>query len=162
MKLSIITEGDPRLRLKSAGVKKADLAQPKFQKFVRDLTETMYQADGIGIAAPQVGQNIRMIIVAGADGAMTMINPVITRRSWRKAIEEEGCLSVPGVYGLVSRSVTVSAQWLDDTGQLIKVKAEGLLARVLQHEIDHLDGMLFIDRTKKTYQAKPGEAETKL
>lgn len=162
MKLKIITEGDPRLRQKSTAIKPADLTQPKFQSFVRDLTETMYQSDGIGIAAPQTGQNIRLVIIAGEEGTLALINPIITRRSWRKESDEEGCLSVPGVYGMVRRSRNISAQWTDINGQMVKVKAGGLLARVIQHEVDHLDGVLFIDRAHKLHQAKPGHAESKL
>ena len=162
MKLAIITKDDQRLRRKSTPIELTEFSKPKFQKFIHELTETMYQSDGIGIAAPQVGRNIRLIIIAGEKGAMTLINPVISRRSWRKETEEEGCLSVPGVYGMVRRSRQIFAQWTDAAGQPVKIKAAGLLARVIQHEVDHLDGILFIDRAHKLHDPKPGDTETRL
>lgn len=144
MKLKVITKGDPRLRQKSVPVK--DFSTPRFKKFLNHLTETMYHEDGIGIAAPQVGENIRVVIIASENGPLVLINPEIVKHSWKTEEGEEGCLSVPGVYGIVKRSSSVKAQWLDERGEKVEVNARGLFARVIQHEIDHLDGILFIDK----------------
>jgi peptide deformylase len=111
--------------------------------------KTMKEKDGVGLAAPQVGQNIRLIAVNTKDGVACMINPKITKKSWAKEWSEEGCLSVPGVYGQVKRHKKINCVYLDKNGAKIKIQAEGLMAVVIQHETDHLDGILFIDKAKK-------------
>lgn len=108
----------------------------------------MRWANGVGIASPQVGKNIRLALVDTKDGAITVINPVILRHSLRKISGEEGCLSVPSVFGTVKRWRSVTVRYTDALGQVHTERAEGMLARVFQHEIDHLDGLLFIDRAK--------------
>lgn len=147
MKLKIITQHDKRLRQMSVKVD-GPFSRELFG-FITDLTETMYQSDGIGIAAPQVGNNIRIIVIGTKNGPLVMINPVVSRKSWRQVEDEEGCLSVPGVFGIVRRSRSLWVSFIDKRGDKQKLKAEGMFARVIQHEVDHLNGVLFIDRAKK-------------
>ncbi len=146
MKLKIITEGDPRLRKKSLPVELNKIKDLKY--FIKDLTQAMYEDDGIGIASPQVGENIRLIVVATADGPLVMINPEIKKKSWGQENGEEGCLSVPGVFGIVRRHKSVRVKYYDKQNSESFMNAKGLMARVIQHEIDHIDGILFIDKAK--------------
>lgn len=123
---------------------------PKLQKLVRDMRETMVHADGIGIAAPQVGSDLRLAIVAAPNEAeCVIVNPKILRRSWRRWGMDEGCLSVPGKFGPVRRSWKIRVRYTDLEGAVHEEDVEGMLARVFQHEIDHLEGVLFIDKAKK-------------
>jgi len=140
--LDIITHPNPILRKKSA---KIERITNEMKRLVLDMEKTMLERDGVGLAAPQVGENIRLIVVNTKDGPIHLINPKITRKSWRKELGEEGCLSIPEVYGKVRRHKKVKAVYQDKNNNRIKIKAEGLLARVIQHEIDHLNGVLFID-----------------
>jgi peptide deformylase len=110
---------------------------------------TMYHAPGIGLAAPQVGHSLRLVIVdvAPADRRQphSLINPEVVAASEELATREEGCLSLPGQYADVSRPARIKVRYLDDTGAKREMEADGLLAACLQHEIDHLDGVLFVD-----------------
>lgn len=147
--LSIITEPNPILRKKAKSVK--DPLSSDIQQFIPDLVKMMFKEDGIGIAAPQVGKSIQMIVVNQKDEPLVLINPKVKSKSIRTEVAEEGCLSVPGIFGLVKRSKKAKIEALDRNGEQLKVKAEGLFARVLLHEIDHLNGILFIDKViKKT------------
>jgi len=112
------------------------------------MARTMKEKDGVGLSAPQIRQNIRLITVNTKEGPVHMINPKIKRKSWKKEWGEEGCLSVPDVFGEVKRNYKITYAYLDKKGQTKKTWATGLMARVIQHEIDHLDGILFIDKTK--------------
>jgi peptide deformylase len=147
--MTILKEPNPELRKKSEPVGAEELASPGMQKTIDELTETMKIADGIGIAAPQVGIRKRIIIVATPDGPTAYINPKIISASLRKVESEEGCLSVPGVYGIVKRNQKVKVKALDRNGNKHLIKASGLQAIIFQHEIDHLDGVLFIDRVER-------------
>lgn len=153
--LNIITNPNPVLRRKSKVVdmKKDDLK--KMSALCDDMTETMFKSDGVGLAAPQIGENIRAIVINTKDGPIFMINPEITSKSLLKEFGEEGCLSVPHFYGQVKRHKKITCQFCRLEGSKIKMKAEGLLARVIQHETDHLDGILFIDKAKKIVEEKP-------
>ncbi len=118
---------------------------------VRDMFETMYDARGIGLAAPQVGVSRRVIVLdveeePGASNRLTLVNPRLVDRTSRKDKQTEGCLSIPGVEGVVERPVSVVVDGEDVEGRSVRVEADGLFARALQHEIDHLDGVLFVDR----------------
>lgn len=149
--LKIIQHPDPRLRKVSEEISPAELASPAWQNKLLDMEETMKKKDGAGLAAPQIGENKRAIVIAHDKKTLFMINPRLTKRSWAREIEEEGCLSVLNsrgeiIYGLVERHKKVSCSYLDARGQKKKLEASGLLARVIQHEIDHLDGVLFIDK----------------
>jgi len=105
----------------------------------------MKRANGIGIAAPQLGVSERVIIIADGKRPLALVNPVITK-SQGAVIAEEGCLSLPGLYGDVQRNASVDVEAVDEDGRTVKLRLEGLAARCVQHEIDHLDGILFIDR----------------
>jgi peptide deformylase len=110
---------------------------------------TMYQAPGIGLAAPQVGQKLRFIVVDVQPNEVrrpiALINPEIVARSSEFATREEGCLSLPGQYADITRPARVKVRYLDETGARHEIEADGLLSACLQHEIDHLDGVLFVD-----------------
>ena len=151
-KLKIITgANNPILRAVSEPVKKFDA---ELKKFAKNLKDTMMKADGLGIAAPQVGKNIRLVIVTlnqktDHQVIVAMANPEILAHSKKTVINEEGCLSLPGLYGDVERfaELTVAFQDLDGARQVFDLK--GLNARVIQHENDHINGILFIDRMKE-------------
>lgn len=147
MLLSIVCYPNPSLQKMSTPLMSDQIQKPELQKFFDDLIETMYKADGIGIASSQVGKNIRVAALAREDGeADILINPRIISRSRQKEIMEEGCLSLPGVFGEVSRPRAITYESLDRQARVIKRKVEGLAARVVLHEIDHLDGILFASR----------------
>lgn len=119
------------------------------RRLVRDMFETMYAAEGIGLAGPQVGVDRRLIVVDVGDetsAPMALINPQVVEASDERDRAEEGCLSIPGVAGVVERHSRVVVEGLSETGEPVRVEADGLLGRCLQHEIDHLDGVLFVDR----------------
>lgn len=122
-------------------------------KLLDDLRDTMYSNKGVGLAAPQIGVLKRAIVVDAGEGLIELINPEILEASGKEA-DLEGCLSIPGVLGEVERAASVVVQGLDREGREIKVQANGFCARALQHEIDHLDGILFIDRAVKIRQAE--------
>lgn len=119
---------------------------------IADMLETMYAEKGIGLAAPQIGLSKRLIVVDVNDetgealGAFALLNPRIVESGTALDKHEEGCLSIPGVTGVVERPWTVTVEGLSQKGEPLRIEAEGMLARCLQHEIDHLDGVLFIDR----------------
>ena len=116
------------------------------RRLIDDMMETMYAARGIGLAAPQVGSDVRIAVVdVEGDAPFAIVDPEIVERSPDEERGEEGCLSIPDVYGDVSRAVRVVVRALDRDGKPFELAAGGLLARCLQHEIDHLDGRLFID-----------------
>lgn len=144
--LKIITHPNPILRQKAKLI--ADVSDAKIQKLIPELAELMLASDGLGIAAPQVAQSVRLIIVRYKDGNLAMLNPKITSRSILKEIDEEGCLSVPNTYGQVKRCKKITVKYQDERGKIHKLAGQGLLARVIQHEVDHLDGVLFIDKAK--------------
>ncbi len=150
-KLKIITlpEYEKELRKISQAVDPADIPQPKMQKFFDKLGETMLYADGLGLAAPQTNRHLRIIAVNINRKTKIFINPQIISKSWSKDVMEEGCLSIPGVYGPVKRAKKIKIKYFDRQG---KERIEGykaLSARVIQHEIDHLNGILFIDKLVK-------------
>ena len=143
--------GSRVLRQEAVPVQEVD---DETRRLARDLFDTMYEAEGVGLAAPQVGISRRVLVVdvpaaESADGARqvhALVNPVVTRSSARTERESEGCLSIPGIEEAVTRPVRVTVKALSPDGEPVRIDADGLLARVLQHEIDHLDGVLFIDR----------------
>ena len=137
---------DPILRKKSEEVKEIT---DEIKKLTEDMKETMDRNQGVGLAAPQVGINKRIIVInpelANSD-VFALINPKITKKSKETETEEEGCLCFPGLFLKIKRAKEIEIEVLNINGEKIKIKAQGLFARVLQHEIDHLDGILFIDR----------------
>lgn len=144
--LKIITNPHPILRLKARPI--ADILAPEIQKLIPELADLMLKKDGLGIAAPQVAKSLRLIIVRYKDDNLAMINPIITGRSILKEIDEEGCLSVPNTFGQVKRCKKVTVKYQDAQGKSRQITGQGLFARVIQHEVDHLDGILFIDKAK--------------
>src|SRR5690242_16896487 len=144
---TILTLDKPVLRTRAKKVSRFDAY---LQRLVDDMWETMRAAPGVGLAAPQVGESIRVLVAEYEDQAVALVNPEIIKRSDDEVLGTEGCLSIPGFVGddvPRARAVTVKAR--DPRGKEIRVKAEDWFARVLQHEIDHLDGVLFIDRIPK-------------
>lgn len=148
----IVTLGDPILREKAQPVKKIT---PNLLKLLDNMAETMYAAPGVGLAAPQIGVGKRVIVVDVGDGLVELINPEIVAAEGTE-IGLEGCLSIPRVQGEVPRSARVVVRGLDRDGKEREYKAEGLFARALQHEIDHLDGILFIDKAVRWLEGSAG------
>jgi peptide deformylase len=142
--LKVLRYGDPALRRRAVPVGEVT---PEVRAAIADMTETMYDEVGIGLAAPQVGISLRLIVVADEEGrgVQALLNPAVVDRGG-EATGEEGCLSIPGVFAPVTRSAWVKIEAQDVSGRPLALRATGLRARVLQHEIDHLDGVLFIDR----------------
>ncbi len=139
----IITTENPILRKKA---KKIHRFEPSLKKLVDDMFETMHEAGGVGLAAPQIAQSIRLFVAEFEDRKVAMINPEIVKAEG-EVLGTEGCLSIPGYAGdNIRRAERVVVKGQDVRGKAIKVNAEGWFARVLQHEIDHLDGILFLDR----------------
>lgn len=125
-----------------------DAPDAELDRLIDDMFATMYRAEGIGLAGPQVGVSRRVIVVDVGEEGLTpfaMLNPVIVESGGGTEKAEEGCLSIPGITGLVARPATVVVEGLDRAGEPVRIEAEGLLARCLQHEVDHLNGVLFID-----------------
>lgn len=155
----IVKYPNPILRKKNVLVKHFD---DELKTLIQNMFKTMLQADGIGLAAPQIGKNIRLFIVntkdllTDTDDFQVFINPVITFTSQETAIDEEGCLSIPKIYTPVKRHVSVIIKAQDVNGKEFVQKADKLLARIIQHEFDHLNGVLFIDKVlalnKKTLE----------
>lgn len=145
----IVILGDPILRTAAQPVTAFDA---ELQALVRDMFETMYHAEGIGLAAPQVGISARVLVVDVRDeeneaaGRLALVNPEIVVASRETDKASEGCLSIPGLEDVVERPVTVTVRGFDPQGNEVSVEAGELLSRALQHEIDHLDGVLFLDR----------------
>jgi len=151
----IVKNPDPVLRDKAVQVKNFNA---NLHKLLDDMAETMYEADGVGLAAPQVGILKRVIVMDCGDGLIEMINPEIIEREGEQ-FGPEGCLSIPGLMGDVRRAMKVKAKGQDRFGNPITVEGEELLARCIQHEIDHLNGVLFIDLAEKMYEKDPNQAE---
>jgi peptide deformylase len=141
--------GDPVLREPAEPIQEVG---DEIRQLVRDMLETMYHAQGIGLAAPQVGVSQRVIVVDLGEsdedgvGTVALVNPSVVESSRKKDRAPEGCLSIPGMEEVVERPATVTVAGLDPDGEPVSLEASGLLGRALQHEIDHLDGVLFIDR----------------
>ena len=133
---------DDNLRKKARVVEKVD---SKILTLLEDMAETMYDANGAGLAAPQVGVLRRVIVIDDGTGLIKLINPVIVKTIGEQQ-EMEGCLSIPGIYGLVKRSEKVIVRALNEHGQSVELEGSGLLAQAFCHEIDHLNGILFIDK----------------
>jgi peptide deformylase len=146
--LPIVINPNPILRKKSLEISSDRIKNKEFQQFCQDIALTMVEKDGVGLAAPQVSKNIRIIVVNTKDGPVCMINPQITKKSWTKEWGEEGCLSIPNTFGKVKRCRKIKCVYFDKNGEKINIAAFGLLARIIQHEVDHLDGILFIDKAK--------------
>lgn len=157
--LEIIKYPHPILRKKSQDIDLSLLKDKEFKKWLADLELTMIKKDGAGLAAPQVGKNLKIFVTAHENKTLFFINPKITKKSWGKIIDEEGCLSVVDkdgnlVFDRVARHKKINISFFDEHGKLKRITAEKFLARVIQHENDHLDGILFIDRVKEQIKEK--------
>jgi len=149
--LEIITRDNPRLRLKARRVPKVD---DSVRRLMDDMVETMLAAPGVGLAANQVDVQLRVIVMKVDNQLYTLANPEVVRSSGEQ-IGYEGCLSVPGYVGEVARAERVTIKALNRNGREVRIKGEGLLARAIQHEIDHLDGVLFVDRLTSLDTLRP-------
>ncbi len=151
--LPILRYPDPRLHTRAAPVREVTDA---IRKLIADMAETMYEAPGIGLAATQVDVHKRVVVIDVSEdksGLLALINPEIIARSGEQVCEE-GCLSVPGIYDKVSRSEKVTVRALNQKGESFDLEAEGLLAVCIQHEIDHLDGKVFVEYLSQLKQTR--------
>jgi peptide deformylase len=165
----IITPANPALRQRARKVRSIT---PAVQELIDDMIETMRAAPGVGLAAPQIAVGQRVIVVeyaeppedgqapAPAPRLYALVNPEIVRRSTETVAANEACLSVPGYFGEVERAQAVSLRALDRRGKPTRIKAEGWLARIFQHEIDHLDGILYTDRATRMWRVEEAEGQT--
>lgn len=154
----IVKDPDPVLREVAKPVK---AVTPNIRKLLRDMADTMYDAGGVGLAAPQIGISKRVIVVDpqdGETGLIGMVNPEIVEAEGEQ-LGPEGCLSIPGLQGDVKRFMRVKVKGLDENGEERTIEAEGYLARIFQHEIDHLNGILFTDIAESIYRVPPESAE---
>lgn len=135
------------LHTKAAKVR--DPLAPEIQALIPEMFEAMHKADGLGLAAPQIDISLRLCVIEIEGQRMVFINPQLTSLSRERAVSEEGCLSLPGQFLPIERSERVTVRFQDEHGVERKIKASGLLAVALQHEVDHLDGILIVDRYKK-------------
>jgi peptide deformylase len=157
----ILTVPDPILRQRAKRVKKIDKS---IQKLVSDMCETLTSANGVGLAAPQIGTSLRVIVISipqkdQKNDEYCFINPEIVRRTGERVVRE-GCLSIPGYIGEIKRSEQVRVKGVDATGKELKLRAEGLLAEALEHEIDHLNGVLYVDHLESQDKLQKLEPET--
>ncbi|MCS7282297.1 MAG: peptide deformylase [Anaerolineae bacterium] len=160
----ILYSENPLLRRKS---RKVQRVTEEVEELIQDMFETMRAANGVGLAAVQIGVPLRVIVVGipedvedpAAGTTLSLINPEIVRASPEVEEGVEGCLSVPGWAGNVPRHVEITVRGLDRKGKPVRMKARGYLARVLQHEIDHTEGILFLDRATEVWPVEEGEEE---
>ena len=153
--LTIVTKGTPVLHQRAAEVDPKEIATPVFQKLIADMVETMYAAKGVGIAATQIGKGLRIFIAESPEGPIAMVNPVFVKKSAAMANDQEGCLSIPKKYDDVMRHKSVTIKALSADGKPVQFTAHGMFARILQHELDHLDGKLYVDRIAEQRELKP-------
>lgn len=149
--LSLVTLPSKTLHEPSIKLTKELLASKEIQQFIADMTPAMYEYEGIGLAAPQVGKNVCVCIIGkdavpGKKKDMMLINPKYTKLSKKKVTDTEGCLSVPGKFGKISRYKDILVTALDENENKLEFEAHNFFARVIQHEIDHLNGILYIDK----------------
>ncbi|MDP6387814.1 MAG: peptide deformylase [Candidatus Pacebacteria bacterium] len=163
----IVQDGDPILRDKAKEIPIGKIQSAEVKKVLKDMSKTLEkQKDGVAIAAPQIGVPLRIFIVSGklfdhgeseissSLPDLVFINPTITKFSKNKESHEEGCLSVRGKYGTTKRAKKATVRAYDENGKIFERGGSGLLAKIFQHEMDHLDGVLFIDRAKNIHDTK--------
>ena len=146
--LEIKKAGNPVLKEVCQPVERID---NKIKRLLDDMAETMYNAEGVGLAAPQVGLAIRVVVIDVGEGLIELINPVIVEKEGC-VIDTEGCLSIPNIFGEVERAEKVTVEFFNRRGKKQRMTGTGLLARCFQHELDHLEGVLFIDLAKTIRQ----------
>jgi len=148
-KLKIRTYPDPILKKGTQIIKQEEIKGSKIQKLISEMFKFMAENNGLGLAAPQIGKSIKLCLIKFGEDKYVLINPKIISKSWRKEICEEGCLSFPGKYIPIKRPKKVTVKAIDEHGHPFKVTADGLFSKALQHEIDHLNGVLFIEHEVK-------------
>lgn len=169
--MPIVVVPHPALRKTSKEIKEADFDTAEMKKLLSELSEALASRDdGVGLSAPQIGINKRVFVVAGKVSRKKdeknippdeyFINPIIIKVSKKLSNLEEGCLSIPNTYGMVKRPANVKMEYTDEMGEKKSKSASGLLARIFQHEIDHLDGILFIDKATNIKELKNTDANT--
>ena len=147
---------DPVLRQKSKRVRSID---DSIRKLISNMLETMHSVSGVGLAAPQVGVPLRVIVIGiPEEEDIALVNPGLVRRKGERLINE-GCLSIPGYIGQIKRAESVTVKGRDPNGKEIRIKADGLLAQALEHEIDHLNGVLYIDYLESMHKLRKIEPE---
>lgn len=144
--MKVLINPDTELRKRSLEIPIDEIETDSLRTLIDDLKRTMITENGVGIAAPQVGVHKRVIIVETPQGPQAFINPRIIQKSLRKIESEEGCLSVPGIFGIVRRHRSVTVEAINEQGEHVTMRADHFPAIVFQHEIDHLDGVLFVDK----------------
>lgn len=156
----IVADPDPILHKVAKKVSDLELKMPLTQQLIDDMIETMHDAPGIGLAAPQVGIGKRIIVVhvGEDDGPYVVVNPVLDGFEG-EIVATEGCLSIPGIVGDVKRAEKCVVSGTDRKGRKFRLEADGLVARCFQHEVDHLDGVLITDKAENIREAVPVEAE---
>lgn len=150
--LPIITY--PHKILETKTKKVADIKSPEVKELVFNMLETLEVKKGLGLAANQVGKSLRLCVIKFEGKTYILFNPRYKSKSWKKAVFEEGCLSFPGLFFPVKRHIKVTVEAQDRKGNKLVIKADGLLSRALQHEIDHLDGIVFTSRKAKIHPVK--------
>ena len=148
--------GDDVLRKKA---KKVEKINTFIKNLLDDMADTMYKNKGVGLAGNQVGILKRVIVVDDGDGLLQLINPVILEKEGTQ-LDEEGCLSLPDIYGDVERAEKIKVKAQNTKGKYIEFESEGYLARIIQHEVDHLEGKLFSDTATNLHEDKPGQETT--
>ena len=158
----IVTLDSPQENILRQKAKKISRFDASVTRLVKDMWETMYEASGVGLAAPQIGIPLRVLVAEYEDQRAVLVNPEIVKMEGEE-LGTEGCLSIPGYAGdNIRRALKVTVKARSDTGSPIKINAEGWFARILQHEIDHLDGILYIDRLERKEdlrEVQPDEEE---
>jgi peptide deformylase len=154
--LPILKHPDPMLRRKAKRVSHVD---ESLNRLIDDMIETMYQASGAGLAAPQVGVSLKIAVIGmPEEEVIVLVNPEVVKKTGERVVVE-GCLSVPGYRGEIKRAEKVTVKALDRNGKAFRIKADDLLAEVLEHEIDHLNGILYIDLLESTDQLEKIEMD---
>jgi peptide deformylase len=149
MEWKIVTEPNPILRARAKDIDVSEIKTPEFQVFADTMASFMIASSGVGLAANQVGISKRVIAVLEKDHVSIYANPEIIKMSEATMESEEGCLSVPGVFGIVDRAKRIRVRAIDRTGRRVEFNMSGYTGTIFQHEIDHLNGILFIDKMKK-------------
>lgn len=158
MFLEVVTEPNPILHQKGRELTTVELSTPTIKKLIKNMVETMYIKDGVGIAAPQVAQSLQLCVIAknfsplGKTEDLILINPTWTKLSILKSWDTEGCLSIPGIYGEVKRYTKIKVKALNKHGEPIEFEAKDFSARIIQHEVDHLNGILFIEKARNIHK----------
>jgi peptide deformylase len=150
----ITIENDSKDVLRQRAVKVADPTSPEMRTLAAEMIQMMRIADGVGLAAPQIGRSVRLFVTENEGRVSIFFNPVITSYSEEKASSEEGCLSVPNMYYMIDRSRSITMEYQDIEGKKLELIVSGFFAYVLQHEYDHLDGTLIVDRFARQQLSK--------